>query len=379
MQKSEESQNQFQSQDLAVWLPYHLAFVSAKQLMEIKAYFGSLQAGLQASHSDWQKAEILRPKQLASLLEGGVQQKVEQALQWQQAENHHMLTLEDARYPKLLKEISDPPILLYIKGQISQLCDPQLAVVGSRHASKMGGQIAEDFSRHLSEQGLTITSGLARGIDAAAHRGGLKGVGSTIAIIGTGIDRVYPAAHRALAHQIAEQGALVSEFPLGAGPLAYHFPLRNRIISGLSVGVLVVEAAVQSGSLITARTAMEQGREVFAVPGSINNPQAKGCHQLIKQGAKLVETGQEILEELQPLIEVSLQKRAEPDQPSPQAQLFAMPEGEKLLAYIEHDPISLDELVVMSKMPASEIQAQLMMLELNGQIEALSGGRWRRI
>ena len=380
MQKSEPLSSE--AQNLEIWLPYHLAYVSAEQLLKIQNHFGSLQAGLQATENEWTQAHILRPKQLEMLFAKTVTEKVQQILAWQQADLQHIVTLADAHYPPLLREIDDAPILLYVKGQVALLSDPQLAIVGSRHASKLGIQVAEDFSSHLSQQGLTITSGLASGIDTAAHRGALQGIGSTLAVMGTGIDRIYPASNRALAHQIAEQGALVTEFPLGARPDAFHFPRRNRIISGLSVGTLVVEATLKSGSLITAKTAMEQGREVFAVPGSINNPQAKGCHQLIKQGAKLVETGQEVLEELTALIELSLQPALNQESNPAQTTLFdasANEAGAKLMRYIEYEPISLDELVVLSKMPASEIQAQLMLLELEGVIESLSGGRWRRL
>ena len=373
-------------QPLSVWLSYHLAYVSVKQLQNVVRHFGSLQAGLQASLADWQASNILRDKQLKVLLGSEVAAKVAQVLAWQEQAGQQLLTLDSPLYPPLLREISEPPILLYVKGSVDLLRDPQLAVVGSRHASRTGLRIAEDFSRHLSQQGLTISSGLASGVDAAAHKGGLQGVGSTVAVMGTGIDRVYPAAHRQLAHQIAEQGALVSEFPLGTRPLAYQFPRRNRIISGLSVGVLVVEAALKSGSLITAKLAMEQGREVFAVPGSIYHPQARGCHQLIKQGAKLVETGQEVLEELLPLIEVSLQQKSERGEVEAlkpggkQDDLFGLTEVRtRLFRYMDYEPISLDELVVLTKMPASEIQVQLMMLELEGLIEPLSGSRWRRL
>lgn len=261
-------------------------------------------------------------------------------------------------------------------------------MVGSRHASRQGLIIAQEFSRYLSNIGLAITSGLAHGIDGAAHRGGLQGIGKTLAVIGTGIDRIYPAANQKLARDIAEQGAIVSEYPLQTRPLAQNFPRRNRIISGMATGTLVVEAALKSGSLITARQAMEQGREVFAIPGSINNSLAKGCHQLIKQGAKLVETAQDILEELAPLIAFSLQAE---QQASVQHQLKNSADQTQLedknfeenrhplLDLIEFEPIGLDELVVLSKLPASEVQAQMMMLEIEGLVEPLSAARWQRL
>jgi DNA processing protein len=370
-------------------LPFHFAFVKATQLSQIKQHFGSLQQALTASASDWQHSQILTPKKLEKLLahktQPGEQQK-EDALQWGQVTGQHLVSLHDEHYPSLLKELSDAPIMLYVRGAVSLLNDPQVAMVGSRHASRLGISTAEDFAQYLSSVGLTITSGLAAGIDTAAHQGGLKGQGKTLAVVGTGLDRVYPASNRNLARQIAEEGAMVSEYPLGTKPMAHHFPQRNRIISGLSTGVLVVEAALKSGSLITAKQAMEQGREVFAVPGAINNPNAKGCHELIRQGAKLVQSGQDVLEELAPLVEFMLTDHHDPrdqsisqNQPSFDAQNNALNASKSIMQYIEYEPISLDELVVLSKLPVSEIQAQVMIQELNGTLEALSAGRWRRL
>src|SRR3989339_133561 len=217
---------------------------------------------------------------------------------WLKDPLNHIITLADSDYPQALLNIPDPPLLLYVKGRLDLLNHSSLAVVGSRNATTQGARNAEAFSQALSEADLCVVSGMAHGIDTAAHYGGLRGKGSSIAIIGTGLDKVYPAANRDLAHQLAQNGTLISEFPLGMPPLAHNFPRRNRIISGLSLGCLVVEASLQSGSLITARMALEQDREVFAIPGSIHSPQAKGCHALIKQGAKLVESAQDILEEL---------------------------------------------------------------------------------
>ncbi|WP_044413636.1 DNA-processing protein DprA [Thiomicrospira microaerophila] len=374
---------------LSDWLRLHHAFLSAKQLARLQQHFGDLSSALTAKPADWLQVERFGDK----LVDGVFKQDpalVEQALNWMQQPNHHIITMEDAAYPALLREIADPPILLYVRGDLSLLETPQLAVVGSRHASRQGLQIAEDFSRYLSNVGLAITSGLAHGIDAAAHRGALQGIGKTLAVIGTGIDRIYPAANQNLAREIAEQGAIVSEYPLQTRPLAQNFPRRNRIISGMATGTLVVEAALKSGSLITARQAMEQGREVFAIPGSINNSLAKGCHQLIKQGAKLVETAQDILEELSPLIAFSLQTERAEQAEQTKASSLSQTETAKsqpglvenqspLLAYIEFDPISLDELVVLTKQAASDIQAQMMMLEMEGIVEPLSAARWRRL
>jgi DNA processing protein len=371
--------------DLPSLLALHLSHVSLKQLQEILVYFGSLPRAVSAGESEWKNSDILSKNQLEILMSSERPGLVDLALEWGEQPLHSYLSIGSADYPDLLASIDDAPILLSARGNVALLSDPQLAIVGSRHASKQGVNIAKDFAQHLSNQGLTITSGLALGIDAAAHQGGLQGLGKTVAVVGTGLDRIYPAANQTLARQIAEEGLMISEFPLGTPPLAFNFPRRNRIISGLSVGTLVVEAALKSGSLITAKTAIEQGREVFAVPGSINNPLAKGCHQLIKQGAKLVESGQDIFEELSALIEFSL---APQNTVSDSKQLPFELQGKDdklnssklpILEHIGYEPIGLDELAVLSKSPVSAIQGQLMMLELSGDIEAMSAGRWRRI
>jgi DNA processing protein len=245
-------------------------------------------------------AELTRlvPTKVARSIRSGAEQAaIHATLKWLEDENNHLVTLADYDYPQLLLQIPDPPPLLYVKGRRELLNRPALAVVGSRNATSQGVANAESFEA-LSAAGLCIVSGLALGIDAAAHRGGLKSAASSIAVVGTGLDIVYPARNRELAHALAEKGALVSEFPLGTPATGNNFPRRNRIISGLCRGCLVVEAALSSGSLITARQALEQGREVFAVPGSIHSPLAKGCHALIKQGAILAENAQDILEEI---------------------------------------------------------------------------------
>lgn len=286
--------------------------------------------------------------------------------QWLEDSANHVVTLADADYPQALLQIPDPPPLIYVKGRRDLLNRDSFAVVGSRNATAQGVNNAEAFSAALSNAGLTIVSGLALGIDAAAHRGGLEGAGSTIAVVGTGLDIVYPARNRALAHDIAERGVLISEFALGTPALAANFPRRNRLICGLSRGCLVVEAAVSSGSLITARLAAEQGREVFAIPGSIHSPLAKGCHALIKQGAKLVESAQDVLEELG-----LVASAAEPVVP------LADPQG--LLTHIGHDPCDLEALKQRSSMDTAALIAALTTLELDGFIESLPGGRWQRV
>ncbi|HEX6733480.1 MAG TPA: DNA-processing protein DprA [Azonexus sp.] len=295
---------------------------------------------------------------------------VAHALDWAAQPGHAIVTLADADYPPALLEIADPPSLLYVRGNPACLRQRGLAVVGSRNATPQGRQTAESFARALAGHGLPIVSGLALGIDAAAHRGALNAGGTTIAVIGTGADRLYPAAHRELALAILEHGAIVSEFPLGTPPLAANFPRRNRIISGLARGVLVVEAAPQSGSLITARLAAEQGREVFAIPGSIHSPVARGCHQLIKQGAKLVETAADILEEF---------ATATPDAAAVPAAAADAHGGNPVFAALGHDPCSLDELAERTALGADRLLGELLALELAGRIASLPGNRYQRL
>jgi DNA processing protein len=285
---------------------------------------------------------------------------------WLQDPNNSVVTLADPEYPQALLNIADPPLLLYVKGRRELLNHPALAVVGSRNASPQGLKNAEAFSLAASSAGLCIASGLAHGIDAAAHRGGLRGIGSSIGVIGTGLDKVYPAANRELAHQLAKEGAIISEFPLGTPPMAANFPRRNRIISGLSLGCLVVEAGLQSGSLITARMALEQGREVFAIPGSIHSPQAKGSHYLIKQGAKLVECAQDILEELGGFTAGLTASNSASEQHA-------------IFEYLGFDPIDMDSLCQQSGLTIESLSAILLQLELEGVVATLPGGLYQRV
>ncbi|MFZ5844645.1 MAG: DNA-processing protein DprA [Pseudomonadota bacterium] len=310
-------------------------------------------------------------------LSDALQARHDAALAWQ-TDGRTLLCPDDPRYPRLLRDLPDPPLLLYVLGNVDVLSDPQLAMVGSRNPSPQGRDNAVAFAKALAESGLTITSGLALGIDAAAHEGALAGKGPTIAVAGTGVDRVYPASHRELAHRIvAGGGALVSEFALGTPPMKHQFPQRNRLIAGLSLGTLVVEAALSSGSLITARLALEQGREVFAIPGSIHNPMAKGCHQLIRQGAKLVETAQHVLEELGALIPLTLTAPAAPvDNPIERDGLDA--EQLQLLAEMGYDPVSTDELIARTGFGADVVAGMLLTLELNNVVAAVPGGYVRR-
>lgn len=303
-------------------------------------------------------------------------------LDWLAADSaNHIITRADAGYPELLAAIPDPPPLLYLHGEPARLNDPQLALVGSRNPSRPGRDNAFEFARYLAGAGLTLTSGLALGVDAAGHTGALKAGGYTLAVMGTGLDRVYPARHRELAHAIvAGGGALVSELPPGSPPLAEHFPRRNRIISGLSLGVLVVEAALRSGSLITARQALDQGREVFAIPGSIHNPLARGCHALIRQGAKLVETGADILEELHALAAIPLERHGETaDREAPgdagrpsQAQC-------KLLEQMGYEPVTVDQLVAATGLTPEAVSSMLLILELEGRVASQAGGAYVRL
>jgi DNA processing protein len=289
------------------------------------------------------------------------------ALAWLEQPGNRLVTLADKVYPQALLEIPDPPPLLYVKGNVALLNRPTIAVVGSRNATPQGLKNSEAFAQALSEAGWCITSGLALGVDGAAHRGALRGKGSTIAVVGTGLDIVYPARHRELAHEICESGAILSEFSLGEPSKASNFPRRNRIISGLSRGVLVVEADLESGSLITARLAVEQGRDVFAIPGSIHSPLSKGCHRLIKQGAKLVDSIQDILEEFGnvPTSQNSAAAANAPDHP--------------LLQQMGFDAVSQDTLIHLSGLTSNQVSAMLLTLELEGKVASLPGGHYQRI
>jgi DNA processing protein len=281
-----------------------------------------------------------------------------------------VVTLGDPQYPQALLESADPPLLLYTQGRAELLQAPSLGVVGSRNPTPQGKTNARSFSAQLSQAGLTIVSGMAIGIDAEAHEGGLDGAASTIAVVGTGLDRVYPRRHLALAHRIAEKGLIVSEYSLGTPSMPVNFPIRNRIIAGLSRGTLVVEAALQSGSLITARLASESGRDVFAIPGSIHSPQSRGCHWLIKQGAKLAETAQDVLEELR-------LPGAAPHQPAVDDE--TTPLEDTLLHALGFDPVTLDTIVARTGLTASALSAQLLELELGGRVMRLPGQLFQRV
>lgn len=364
-------------QELASWLAVHRAAgIGAATFLKLLSNFEHPRKILQTSRSKLSECS-LRPESIDSLLSPDWQQ-IEKDCKWLEANQASVITLADEEYPTLLKEISDPPPLLFILGDKSLLATEQLAIVGSRTPTPMGEKAAEDFALSLAEVGWTITSGMALGIDAACHRGALRAEnGHTIAVIGTGIDRVYPARNRDLAHQIAKRGAIVSEFPLGTSPVPGNFPRRNRIISGMSRGVLVVEAALRSGSLITAKQALEQGREVFALPGSIHNPLARGCHALIRQGAKLVETAEHIYEELVDILphrpQISIDNNDQHIAPELDE------EYQIVLKHVGYEATAVDTIVAESGLTADAVCSMLLVLELQGYIVSTQGGHYCKI
>lgn len=350
--------------------------------------FGSASAVFSANRQQLQRVPDLTIDSIDLLVRGLEATNVEQDLLWLKLDPaHHIITLNQADYPSLLAQIHRPPPVLFLKGDVSLLQTIQLAIVGSRNPTPGGIDNARAFARNLAATGLTITSGLAAGIDGAAHQGALdvnkndkKGgrQGRTIAVAATGLDRIYPSRHRDLAYDIAENGLLVSEFPVGTEPLRENFPRRNRLISGLSLGTLVVEAAVKSGSLITARYAMEQGREVFAIPGSIHSPLSKGCHWLIQQGAKLVETAEDIAEEILPLLP-ALDEENNENHPDTAVSVSNISKEERLLLdAIGFDPVSLDILLSRTGLAIEDLSVFLSQLELQKMINVLPGGRYIR-
>jgi len=360
------------------WLAlYRAPGVGGRGLRRLLEHFGGPAAILAAG-----RAELLAlgvPATTTDYFRQPDWQAVETDLAWLKGSDNHLITIEQPAYPPRLAAIADAPPLLFVHGDPDYLQQPQLAIVGSRNPTREGIALSEDFAAYLGGCGLTICSGLAAGIDAAAHRGALSTDAGTVAVTGTGLDRVYPASHRELAHRIAENGALVSEFPPGTPPLAANFPRRNRIISGLSLGTLVVEAALRSGSLITARRALEQGREVFAIPGSVHNPLARGCHALIREGAKLVESGEHVLEELggqlsSPVLPASARQQSED----------AVGQGElsgdysELLELMGFEPVAVDQLVERSGLTPEEVSSMLLLLELEDRVHSGAGGRYTR-
>jgi DNA processing protein len=386
------------TQELQAWLRLTLTpGVGNATARKLLAAFGSAQAVFEQSSLTLRQ---LGSEKLASALQTEpptLAALLQTTRDWLQAGSDRCIaTLGDAAYPAALLDIEDPPLMLYMLGTLCTRPDTaatlarSLAIVGSRNPTPQGESNARQFAKAFGEAGLCVVSGLALGIDGAAHDGALLGGGDTIAVVGTGLDRVYPKKHLALAHRIAKQGMLVSEFPLGTPPLTANFPKRNRIISGLSLGTLVVEAALKSGSLITARLAAEQGKEVFAIPGSIHSPQSRGCHALIKQGAKLVEVAQDVLEELRlapvgagagPGSGNTPDSRDAADGAAPDDDADAQPGGAQgaLLAALGFDPVSLDALQARCGLPTAQLQAQLLELELDGALARLPGGLFQRL
>ena len=362
---------------LASWLQLTLTpGLGSATLRKLLSQFGLPEKVLAAGHANL--ARFASTQTLQELESDAVANAVAHALAWLEQPENTIVTLADAAYPKLLLEITDPPAVLYCRGRTDLLNRPALAVVGSRNATSQGNSNAEQFARSFSTAGLTIVSGLAQGIDAAAHRGGLAGEGSTIAVLGTGVDIIYPRVNAGLGAEIAANGLLRSEFPLGTKALAHNFPRRNRVISGLAQGCLVVEAALASGSLITARAAAEQGREIFAVPGSIHSPLSKGCHALIKTGAKLAESAEDVLSEL------SAFRRGRLASSRGDANAVAAPAAkgdaeEPLLACMGFDPADVDSLCTRAGLPAERVSAELLRLELAGRVAVLPGGLYQRL
>ncbi|MGF6570102.1 DNA processing protein [Paraburkholderia sp. GAS333] len=407
------------SVELAAWLRLSLApglkpaalrlLLSALGLPE--AIFNQTQATLAAIAGEAAARAVLAP----TTPEFDAQ--LDAVIAWKEQPGNQVVTLDDPAYPPALLTMPDPPPLLYIKGRLDLLHNRAVALVGSRSATPQGVEDAERFARELSAAGVTVVSGLALGIDGAAHRGGLEGIGGTVAVIGTGADLVYPAAHHALARQIAVQGAILSEWPLGTPARAANFPQRNRLIAGLVSGVVMVEAAMRSGSLITARLANEMGRDIFALPGSIHAPLSRGCHRIIKQGARLVETPDEVLEELgfarRPTVNAARTSQktlpwdtpesqrpvaasasagiqgehagshvcaaAQEEESGPQAPAHTLnSEAHRLLIALGHSPATLEILAARTEMEDSTLQTTLLQLELAGQVAVLPGGRFVR-
>jgi DNA processing protein len=375
--------NPMDTEELRAWLRLALTpGVGNTTARKLLTAFGSAQAIFEQSSATLQK---LGSDKLASSLRSeppSVAPQLQTTTDWLKAgDDRRIAVLGDTAYPAALLDIEDPPLMLYMLGTLASHADTatttianSLAIVGSRNPTPQGESNARQFARTFGGAGICVVSGLALGIDGAAHDGAMLGGGETIAVVGTGLDRVYPKRHLDLAHRIARQGMLISEFPLGTPPLTANFPKRNRIISGLSRGTLVVEAALQSGSLITARLAAEQGKEVFAIPGSIHSPQSRGCHALIKQGAKLVEVAQDVLEELRlvPAVSGAALEAGEADE-------AVSARDDPLLAALGFDPVNLDALQARTGLDTAHLQAGLLELELDGQVARLPGGLFQRI
>jgi len=352
--------------------------LDAERIAGAIAALGSPVAIVRGSAADWERAGIPTPAR--AFLSSTAAVPGNAVRHWLANDRHHVLPYCDPRFPQLLRTVPQCPVALYVSGNLDALADPQLAIVGSRNPTAQGRDTAFDFAEYFAERGLGITSGLAEGIDSSAHRGALRGQGITIGVLGTGIDLVYPPSNAALHEEIRRSGALISEFPLGTPPRRGNFPQRNRLIAGLTLGTLVVEAAQRSGSLITARLANTLGREVFAIPGSIHNPLSRGCHELIKAGGKLVETGDDILRELNFSAFFSNEIRADSG-PVPAASVVSGMDKEHkiLLDALGFDPVDLDTLIVRTGFKPEAVSSMVLILELEGHVQAAPGGRYSRV
>lgn len=364
--------------ELETWLNLlHAPGLSVTTTHALLNEYGDPAAILNTSTS--RLAQFGLKKKTISAIKNSDRKVVQADIEWLTSDdNHYIISYHDLRYPPQLKTITDAPLVLYVRGDPDYLQQPQLAIVGSRTPTAAGKRTAHDFAKHLSNSGITITSGLARGIDGASHQGALQGIAGTVAVLAHGLDIVYPASHRALAEDISHHGAVISEVAIGTAPHRGLFPQRNRIISGLSLGTLIVEAALKSGSLITSKHALEQGREVFAIPGSIHNPLARGCHQLIRQGAKLVETGEDILEELLPHLSSTTPAPSITSTNQTKIEPALDLDHQKLLKCLQFEPVAIDELVNCSGFSAAEVASMLLIMELEGSIVSESG-RYTRI
>ena len=351
----------------------------ARRLAALVATQGTAERVLKLSRGELLAAGL--SEQHVERLKNSDEERMDRWRRWLDGPGRVLVTLDSPGYPALLKEVPGAPLALWVEGERSELLNgPQLAMVGSRSPTANGRETARGFARYLSERGLTIVSGLATGIDGASHRGALAGVGGTIAVLGCGPDVVFPRSHARLTADIAAAGLIISEYPPGTPPLGAHFPRRNRIIAGMSAGTLVVEAARRSGSLITARLAGNYGREVFAIPGSIHNPLAKGCHRLIRDGAKLVEDAADVLVELAPLLQLTLETEPAGDgEQTETVPLASDPEYGRLLAALGFDPCGISELASRTGLTAAELSSMLLLLEMEGLVEALPGGRYSRL
>ncbi|MBT8084834.1 MAG: DNA-protecting protein DprA [Woeseia sp.] len=364
------------SDERRAWLALSLARVATGPLAALLAEFGDADSIVRQNNKTLCRFGV--SERAITSLASDSDDVLDAALSWAAEKDNHLIGANDENYPSLLRQLKDWPALLYLKGNADALHLPMLAIVGSRNPTRGGVDNARNFSTHLAKCGFSIGSGLAQGIDTAAHRGALDAAAPTVAVLGHGIDRVYPAANRELAHAITEHGALVSEYPLGTPPRREHFPARNRLISGLSLGVLVVEAAYRSGSLITARLAAEQGREVFAIPGSIHNPLARGCHRLLKDGAKLVESAADIIDELRPLVS-HLRELESRENTKVSAVDERDADYQKLLGAMGFEPASADEIAAASGLTIDQVSSMLLILELEGEVAVLQGGRFSRL